>query len=1010
MQPNWRIELLGALQVRSEAATISRFRTRRVGTLLAYLALYQDRSHSREELADLLWPEVSEEVSRRNLRQALSSLRKHLEPPPLPAGSVLVVKQSSVRLNLETVSTDVSEFERLLAKGNRAGTPETRFDALDAAIAVYKGALLPGHYEEWALTERQRLEDVHTSALNRLVNLAESLGKIDPAIAYIRMALVKEPLNEELHNKLMGLYLDSARPAAAMKQFKDLERILRGELGCEPGRESRELATRARAKGGGASVKRAPKAFTEIETKVTPEEPKRVRLPVQLTRFHGRARELAYALDRLSAEGDRLVSLVGPAGVGKTRLSLEVARRLAESDWNAWFVPLADISDEAMILEAIADVMSVRDARRGQPLDRIKNALNGPHNLIVLDNLEHIVDGAAAIVSKLLQDLPSAAFLTSTRQALTIEGEHEIDLEPLPVPAAAAGPANQELLAELSAYPSIQLFIDRCQAFHPDYQLTIHNGLTVAAICERLEGLPLALEIAAGLSNAFTATQLLQNLENRLDVIKNRRRDASPRHQSLRAAIEYSYDLLPEDLQALFAALSVFRGGFSISAVGEVCIGDVSVESETSAGRRRRRERCLRSLLDLQERSLLHADEGAESSEARFRILESFREFGREQLSQEQEEALQDRQAAYFLELAGRSGKKLSEFVQVDRDNLVTAIQTLVERGRLAEAIRLIEATVFDGRDGHTLPVEVNLAMSLLEDPRIDMVPEEGRTVLYRIAANHNLHHGDYDAAEAYCARILELARAANSDRLTAVAYGAMGVVAGYKGDNRKAFELNQKTLEHAEPAKDFALIERAYLGIGTHYWTWNDLAAAEAAFLSARRASQIYRGSVYWLVLYNLARVNLDKGCLDEGMQIANEALRSAEGAADIFGISMSLSMIARYHWLSGNLKAAFATSHEALVKRQRHGFSYWLLNAIQFHAYLALDLGMAKEAAVLLAASKTTLNLDRERDRNEYSAAVNRLEKSLSEEVMQNAWAQGLSMSINNAFAYATNLPLGS
>src|SRR5579859_4957799 len=216
-RPVWRIELLGGLQATSELATITRFRTRRVALLLAHLAYYRDRSHSREELAYLLWPDEDEEVSRRNLRQALSSLRRHLEPPPLPPGSVLLVNQSAIRLNPEIVTTDVADFERLLVRAGRAESDAEQIECLDAAVAIYRGAMLPGQYEDWVLTERQRLENSHVQALKSLAWLCDRDGRISESISHTLLALGKEPLDEELHTLLIRLYLESGRPAHALK-------------------------------------------------------------------------------------------------------------------------------------------------------------------------------------------------------------------------------------------------------------------------------------------------------------------------------------------------------------------------------------------------------------------------------------------------------------------------------------------------------------------------------------------------------------------------------------------------------------------------------------------------------------------------------------------------------------------------------------------------------------------------------------------------------------------------
>ncbi len=801
MRSIWHIELLGTLQAKSEFETISRFRTRRVGLILAYLALFSNQSHSREELAFLLWPEEDEEVARRNLRQALSSLRRHLEPPPLPHGSVLTVKQSNIGLNVELVTTDVGEFEKLAKRASKLNSADARMDALEQALSHYKGVLLPGVYADWVQSERQRLEDEYVAALKGLAKLAKSTGKAENAVSHLRLALAKEPLDEELHTALISLYLETGRPTQALRQYTDLENALEAELNCKPGREAQELSARARSAG----ASRPPEEPIVAERLAQePHEaplaivarPKQVQLPVRLTRFHGRSKEIETVLGLLLDESSRLVSLVGPAGVGKTRLSHEASARLGEQfDWNVWFVPLADISSGTMLLDTIADVLNARRDERLSALDQIKLLVKGTQNLIVLDNLEHILESVAPEVRYLLAELPGAKFLATSRQSLKIEGEREIEIEPLPFPnpGATADALSQEALAELSQFPSIQLFINRCQSIHPDYQLTVNNARTVSAICERLEGLPLALEIGAGLTNAFTAGQLLQNLDNRLDILKNRRRDAISRHRSLRAAIDYSYELLSPELQRFFSALSVFRGGFTISAADRICAGWIEVEVKTAVGKRRQQERCLRMLLDLQERSLLRADDALASQEARFRLMEAFREYGREQLSQSEEESLQERHALYYYELVRKaaeiSSREVGLMVRAERDNVSAALQTLTETGRLEETIRLLDYSGHRGPGGRSRQMESGLVQRLVGDPRLKDVPGEHVVTLQRMLANIALYDGDYEAAEIACGRALDIARAIDSPQAIAISYNALAVVYGYRGDNEKALE-----------------------------------------------------------------------------------------------------------------------------------------------------------------------------------------------------------------------------
>lgn len=975
MRPIWRVEMLGNLQAGAEDVTISRFRTRRVGLLLAYLAYYGERSHSRDELADMLWPECDADLARRNLRQALSSLRRHLEPPSLPSGAVLVAKQARVSLNMDYVATDVAEFCSLVAGASSAKSNAQKIEKLKRAVEIYKGDLLPGYYEDWVQRERLQLEDLLVAALQSLVHACEAEGQIDDAIRYVRLALAKDHLKEDLHATLMRLYLASERPASALQHFQDWKTKLADELHDEPGEEIRTLAERAQREG---QPKRGPgrrekEAAPSQDTSPAPEEEGSIaKLPVQLTRFFGRAAETEQAVREVGEARSRLVSLLGPAGAGKTRLSIQVGRRLAEQHgWNVWFVPLADFSDGAMVLDAVADAMRLRSEAGASPLAMVQAHLSGEKNLLILDNLEHILESAVAPVESILREVPNVSILVTSRQSLKLGGEREIDLDALPIPSEESG-----ALADFSEVPSVQLFVDRAQAILPDFQVTPNNAKAIAAICSKLDGLPLALEIAAGLSNAFTPSQLVQNLENRLEILRSRRRDIGDRHRSLRAAIDYSYDLLTPAQQRFFVALSVFRGGFTVEAATRICL---------------KNGKSLRMILDLQERSLLRSEEAAEGSPARFRLLESFREYGAEILKPEEEEDLRRRHATYYLEL----GKEVGA---TERENRLAALQFFFERGEVHECVVLLEAL-----HGFSLVGQETTA-ALINSPQFDTFDPMDRIILLRLVANNVLYQSEYNESLRVSQKALEIATEIGRDDQVAIAHQTIAIAMGYLGRREDAIAHNEKFLCYAEQVGNFRMIEHGHNSIGTELWSKGDCEGAMRSFENALVASKkLERDELPWPIVYNLSRVSLDLGNLDDGLQYAGDGLRIVQAQEDPFGISMFLGLVSRYHRLRGNLIAALATSHEALVKRRKVGFLYWTLNAIHAHAMILVELGRYRDAATLFAASRNITKLKRAIDDREYAEGVQATKANLSEAEFEQAWAEGLAMSVEEAFRLA-------
>lgn len=385
----------------------------------------------------------------------------------------------------------------------------------------------------------------------------------------------------------------------------------------------------------------------------------------------------------------RLVTLLGPGGCGKTRLALEAATELAGAYSNAvYFVPLAEVSEGQAIPGAILDTLPVARSVNRDPMEQIVEFLAVRPSLLILDNLEQITDSGADIVWRLLESIPTLTCLVTSRHLLELQGEIEFAVRPLPVPAK---PGTPERLLE---FASIQMFVDRAQAACPDFQITSRNSAAVAAVCRALEGIPLAIELAAARAQVLTPSQMLKQLADRFEFLVSRNRNVEPRHRTLWAAVEWSYDLLPPDLQHIFRSLSVFRGGWTLEAAQAVC----ETESETGdpvrqnraglkrksvsrlSGARKETGRTLASLEQLAQRSLIVAEPCEDSM--RYRMLETLREFAIESLKEDEEEIICQRHGAYYLRLAEfvgpqlRGGETQTWLERLDRehDNFLAAL------------------------------------------------------------------------------------------------------------------------------------------------------------------------------------------------------------------------------------------------------------------------------------------------------------------------------------------------
>jgi predicted ATPase/DNA-binding SARP family transcriptional activator/Tfp pilus assembly protein PilF len=720
----WRIELLGGMRAVSADRTITRFRARKTGALLAFLAYHSRQAHPRDALAELLWPESDPEKARRSLGVELTSLRRQLEPPQLPPGSVLQTDRASVQLNPATCDTDVQVFEAALRAAARATSDPERTQRLTEAAERYHGELLPGYFEAWIVPERERLLEAYTRALSELVGLLERVGDLGQALQWSRRAITADPLREEAHRDVIRLLSATGQPVAALRQYRALERLLRHELRAAPEAALRSLAREleeqvARSLAGGdetvaetrgspdsaPSLRLAPASHTPsaLETSPTPITAGSTpgRLPLYLTCFFGREEEMARlesllavpaARSRKPETGERepeevkpsfttgacrLVTLTGAGGTGKSRLVVEAALRLRERfPDGAWFVSLVDLTDPSLIAGQILEAMRVPRSPNLDPFEQVVAVLAHREPLLLLDNFEHLLPDGAAIVQALLEEVIPFSLLVTSRQRLGLPGERELPLAPLPVPGIGdwvlgvgsepADPNTQHPIPNtFLVNPSVALFVDRAQAVQPDFQLTRVNTPAVAELCRRLEGIPLAIELAAGRTGVLTPARMLAHLTHRFDLLSTRRWMADRRHQSLRTTLDWSYQLLAPELQRFFARLSVFRGGWTLEAAAEIC-------EEPQA---------LDQLEQLRECSLVVA-EACDGEEMRYRLLETLREFGAEKLTPEEQSVLARRHAAYFLHLAEtmdprlRSPSRVLWLAGVDQehDNLRAAL------------------------------------------------------------------------------------------------------------------------------------------------------------------------------------------------------------------------------------------------------------------------------------------------------------------------------------------------
>lgn len=697
----WYVQLFGGLQAtHQQSRSITRFRSHKAGVLLAYLALFPRHPHSREELAEMLWPEM--ESGRVNLRTVLSSLRRELEPDGTPPGSVLLtVGHTDVYLAPASIETDVAQFERLLKVASRPSLSfEEKALQLTEAVAIYTGPLLPVFYENWVVRERQRLTTLYLDALGQLSYLYEQAGEFTSAIEFAQRALDTDPLSEEAHTSLIRLHAATGDRVGALRQYQEMERLLKEEMRVAPSPEVRAMVEALKEESGSlhsssatqdspsasgmvgrsGEVGARPASGDELSRLKGVSAPFPVRLPPTFTTFYGREEESRTLSHSFRSGQSRLLTITGPGGSGKTRLAIETARRMTEFfPGGILFVPLADLHEARHLPEAIADALDLPRSATLPLLEQIAEALNAvsAQVLLILDNFEQIVEEGSGLVQTLVAAAPTLYCLVTSRHRLLVEAERDFILAPLPIPEHPGTP--QRLLE----FPSVQLFVSRARSARSDFELTEHNADAVAALCLQLEGIPLALELAAAWAQILTPAQMLARLDSRFDLLIARRRDTPTRHRTLRATIAWGVDLLSPDQRDFFIGLSIFRGGFSLEAAEQVC-------EEPDA---------LTFLANLCDHSLLIAEQPDATQEVdalpqqmRFRMLETVREFAQEQQahwSAEKRIRIHTRHTEYFL----RKVEEAEPHLHGSPQQRFWLNQLQVEPGNLQAALEWTRAT-----------------------------------------------------------------------------------------------------------------------------------------------------------------------------------------------------------------------------------------------------------------------------------------------------------------------------
>jgi predicted ATPase/DNA-binding SARP family transcriptional activator len=902
---------------------------KRQRALLALLLVARGKPVSEDKLVDELWHGDPPPGAHGTLQSYVSRLRSALGDATAVIGG-----RASYQADVAPHCVDADQFETLLDEGRASaarGAHERAYERFTAALGLWRGSPFGDVGDDGALrAEAARLEELRLGALEGRIEAELELGGADELVAELEMLVVEHPYRERLWGQLMLALYRAGRQTDALDAYRRARDLLAGDLGLEPGEDLNRLQL----------------AILRHDVDEPTPATRRHRIPAPTSTFLGRIQQLD-EVGRL-LEQSRLVTLTGVGGVGKTRLALESARHALPDFPEAVFVDLSSLSQPEDVVRRIAGALDVREQVDASLDDQVANRVGTGELLLLLDNCEHLRDACAGFIRQVLPQCPGLRVLATSREFLGLDGETEYPVPPLE-------PAD-----------AIDLFLERARAARPRLPGDEDTRQTVAAICADLDGLPLAIELAAARVRALSLEEIAQRLADRFRFLVSWRRLTTARHQTLERAMDWSYGLLSPDEQMLLARLSVFSGWFTLDSVAGIIF-------ESNA------EEAFPDLERLVDASLVTA--AVRDGSMRYRLLETVRQYGAKRLRERGEtQAFRRRHALFFTErlrtewetAAGNHGMWI-EATRPDYDNVMTALVWSREEGTAEDQLMLaaliwrlwwVKGAFAEGRQW----LESALVRGPDADPRLRAPAFEG-------AAGLAWAHGDNANAEQYG----EEARRLYAEIGDARGEGRTMTTLGHVALTQSRFDLARERFEHTR--------DLAGRLLGTEKRAESSLA----------------------LAVLNLGSVAHLAGDLEEGARLYDEARDRYAAVGDRYGVALSRHVKGGLAAEAGRPDEAAACVREALPVFVDLGFAQYTWQGVETAAAVARAHGDAAECVVLLGAAarlrEGTGNAPAPWERlrtNELRAA----EIQLDEGAFSAAWEEGRSLGKDEAVTRALRL----
>ncbi len=864
------LHLLGKFRIQCGSRLI-RLPTRKLESLLAFLVLHPE-SHSRDKLTTLFWGDVAENQARNSLRNALATLRAAM------GSDLILADRQSVQLNPDaSIWVDAREFEKVASDISQVESEvesQTGFAPLVTRhLQLYSGDLLVDLYDDWIAPERERLHALYIDALLRLTQTMRSRSEYGRAVEFAQQVLVRDGANERAHQHLIFCYLAMGNRTAALRQYKECQRALKVELGVEPSSETTALYE---------WIQQAPSMVRSDAARIT-------NLLIPASSFIGRAQEIAEVKRLLDA--DRLVTCTGIGGCGKTRLALQVATDLIDAFRDGvWWIELGPLADERLMPQAIAKALGIWERSDQSLTETLCHVMRERKLLLVMDNCEHLIAMCAQVTETLLRACPELRILVTSRHSLGVSGESVFQVPPLSYPESD----NDASLP--MAYESVRLFTERARALKSDFQVTGANVRAVARICRQLDGIPLAIELAAARAQALTAEEIAANLDDLFNLLTLGNRTAIPRQQTLRASMDWSYRLLTDEEKRLFNRLAVFVGGFTLPAAQEIAGGIDRAE-----------------ILDLLTRLVQKSLVIAEPSEGvtRYHYQETVRLYAREKLDESGEaESVCERHANYFAAFVEEGSEKLRGSEQAEWFNLLeteypnvrAALSWAHQRRQLDTSLRVTGALSlfwflrgywtegFNWVKDALIDAGWKIDENIVQPPS-QVQPSHAHARALRIAGQSYSLSGDHARAQQLLTHCVAMWRAVGDPIGLSRGMNASGEAAQVRHDYANARELFKASLEISRSAN--------------------------------------YEHGIC-LALDNLAYAHLEQGNAAQARAFAIEALERWQKRNDRRGVSDVLLNLARIEYLEGEYDQARAAFERALSLQRELGLKSKIIDSL--------------------------------------------------------------------------------